>query len=369
VRKRKGSAVFFGRFTAALRVLVPGLAGISGVHYPSFLLYNVLGGMLWGTGFAFVGYIAGASYKQAEKYAGRVGLVLLLLIVLVLIFTRVLRRLRKHAPDVRSMGDQVASMPPIAWVRRRFPRQVAWMRARVDPTNPRGFALSFAVAVGATAAWIFGGVTQDILYHDDTALLDPRVLNWILAHRTDWATNVMRSVTWLGSAVLIVPVLLVVGGVYLLRRGDWRPLGLLMAAIAGAVVLYNLVRIFVHRARPPSAAWIGHYSGYSFPSGHATQTVAAYGMLALILGSGRSGRTKVLLWSAVGLVSLLVAASRIYLGAHWLTDVLGGYALGAAWLSVLTALALLVGRPMRDDSSKTEQAPDPSSRADRRRAA
>jgi membrane protein DedA with SNARE-associated domain len=66
VQRRKGSAVFFGRFTAALRVLVPGLAGLSEVHYPAFLAYNVAGGALWGSGFAVLGYVAGASYHRVE---------------------------------------------------------------------------------------------------------------------------------------------------------------------------------------------------------------------------------------------------------------------------------------------------------------
>ncbi|MDP9300705.1 MAG: VTT domain-containing protein [Actinomycetota bacterium] len=73
VRRRKGAAVFFGRFTAALRVLVPGLAGMSDVHYPSFLAYNVAGGALWGTAFAVLGYLAGASYQRVEKIASRIG--------------------------------------------------------------------------------------------------------------------------------------------------------------------------------------------------------------------------------------------------------------------------------------------------------
>src|SRR2546428_11657591 len=80
-RRRQGSAVFFGRFTAALRVLVPGLAGMSKVRYPSFLAYNVAGGIAWGTGFTILGYLAGASYKQVEKIAGRIGPALLALIL------------------------------------------------------------------------------------------------------------------------------------------------------------------------------------------------------------------------------------------------------------------------------------------------
>ena len=75
VRRRKGRAVLFGRFTAALRVLVPGLAGMSKVRYPSFLAYNVAGGVLWGSGFVILGYVAGASYARVEQVASRAGLV------------------------------------------------------------------------------------------------------------------------------------------------------------------------------------------------------------------------------------------------------------------------------------------------------
>src|SRR5207237_6499746 len=73
VRRRRGSAVFFGRFTAALRVLVPGLAGMSEVHYPTFLAFNVAGGVLWGTAFAVLGYLAAESYQRVAKIATRVG--------------------------------------------------------------------------------------------------------------------------------------------------------------------------------------------------------------------------------------------------------------------------------------------------------
>src|SRR6266516_4777518 len=104
VQRRKGSAVFFGRFTAALRVLVPGLAGMSDVHYPSFLLYNVAGGALWGTGFAVLGYLAGASYKHVEKIAGRVGLALLALIVVGLVASPLLRRLGQDSTPLRTTG-------------------------------------------------------------------------------------------------------------------------------------------------------------------------------------------------------------------------------------------------------------------------
>src|SRR2546429_2192209 len=112
VQRRKGSAVFFGRFTAALRVLVPGLAGISEVHYPTFLVYNVAGGTLWGAGFAVLGYIAGASYHRVEKIAGQAGLILLGVIVAGLIASRLLRHFAARSPRPSARRGRAARATP-----------------------------------------------------------------------------------------------------------------------------------------------------------------------------------------------------------------------------------------------------------------
>jgi len=340
VQRRQGSAVFFGRFTATLRVLVPGLAGMSEVHYPTFVVYNVAGGALWGSGFAVLGYVAGASYHRVEHIAGRAGLVLLGLIVAGLIAARLARHFAARAPGLKAVGDRLAATPPLAWVRRRFPAQVAWGRHRLDARSPRGFWLTFTVAAGALAAWAFGGLTQDVTARDDTALADPHVTAWVVAHRTEWLTSALKVLTWLGSIAFIIPAGLAIGLYFLIRRRDWRPLALLTAAVAGAVGLCHVVKVLVSRPRPPADIWIGHYTGASFPSGHATQSAAFYAMLAVVLGAGLSSRRRAILWSAAALVVVIVGASRIYLGAHWLTDVLGGYALAGAWLAVVLAVRL-----------------------------
>jgi undecaprenyl-diphosphatase len=253
VRRRKGSAVFFGRFTAALRVLVPGLAGISEVHYPTFLVYNVAGGALWGTGFAVLGYVAGASYHRVEQIAGRAGLVLLGLIVAGLIAARLLRRFAARSPGLGAIGDRVAATPPLAWVRRRFPAQVAWGRRRLDARSPRGFWLTLTVAAGALAIWAFGGLTQDVVGHDEAALADPHVTAWVVAHRTEWLTSVLKVLTWLGSTAFIIPAGLAVGLYFVIRRRDWRPLALL-AAVGYAIASRTAVTKTPPRPEPPRAA-------------------------------------------------------------------------------------------------------------------
>jgi membrane-associated protein len=94
VRRLGGRAVFVGRFTAALRALVPGLAGVAGVPYRTFAAYNVAGGVLWATGFVLLGFAAGPAWGTAERVAGRAGLVLLGTIVVVTAGVALLRRRR-----------------------------------------------------------------------------------------------------------------------------------------------------------------------------------------------------------------------------------------------------------------------------------
>jgi len=96
VRRRGPQAVFIGRFTAALRVLVPGLSGMAELPYPTFLLYNVLGAIVWGTAFAVLGYVAKNAWERVATDARDAGLALLALIVLGLFIATVVRRRRER---------------------------------------------------------------------------------------------------------------------------------------------------------------------------------------------------------------------------------------------------------------------------------
>lgn len=366
VHRRRGSAVFFGRFTAALRVLVPGLAGMSQVEYPVFLAYNVAGGALWGTGMAVLGFLAGASYQRAEKIAGRTGLALLALIVVGLAVSRLVRRYAGW-PRLRAAGDRLAATPALAWIRRRYPRQVAWLRRRLQAGDPRGFWLTFTVAVGSLAGWTFGAITQDIVAHEEIVLRDPEVAAWIAAHRVSWLTAIVRATAWLGSAIVLV-VLVTAVIVILAARRDRRRAVMLGLALAGSVILNIAVQHLVDRPRPPAALAIGHYGGPAFPAGPATTAIACYGMLAIILVAGRPARTRTLLWLGAAVVTVVAGASQLYLGANWLTDVLGGWALGALWIAVILTAEPLLDRPRSRAQAQRTRAAVASERQQPRRA-
>jgi undecaprenyl-diphosphatase len=167
----------------------------------------------------------------------------------------------------------------------------------------------------------------------------------------------MQAATNLGNAAVLAGLVLLAGLAWWARTRSWRQLGLLAAAYLGAWILSDTLKALTHRARPPAAQAIGHWTGYAFPSGHTTKATAVYGMLAALLAATTPRwNRKVAEWTGAVLVAGLVALPRLYLGASWLTDVLGGLALGAAWLFVLlTATRILSG--LHDDTAATHPPP------------
>ena len=339
VRRRGPHAVFVGRFTAALRVLVPGLSGMAELPYPTFLLFNALGAVIWGTTFVVLGYLAGAAWHRVAADATRAGLVLLALVLLGLLTGRTLRAAREHGEMVT---DRLAGLPPARWFRTRFPGPSAWLARRVDPSSRRGFGLSVAAVGAGFGLWLFGGLTQDVVAHDDAALHDPGITSWVVAHRVGWLTSAMDQVTWLGSLAVLVPLVLVVGSAFLWRAKTPRPLVQLVAALGAAVGLYTIVKHAVDRPRPPIADWLVRASGPSFPSGHGVDAAAVFGTIAIVLLSRRrSLRTRLVVISGAIVLPSVIGASRIYLGVHWFTDVLAGLALGGAIAAIVAGVTLL----------------------------
>ena len=201
-----------------------------------------------------------------------------------------------------------------------------------------GSASTVAVAISA-ACWIAFAALAIVISTSDLLSVDQSVLTWVGEHRSSVVTTTMRTVTWLGSAAVLYPATFLLALYWWRREHDWRPGAMLAAGLAGSTALYNVFKRITERPRPPASDALGTYSHWSFPSGHATQCMAFFAMLLVI--AWLAGRPRLLQWAiGAAVVVLAVGASRIYLGAHWFTDVLGGYALGGAWVALLTAVGL-----------------------------
>jgi membrane-associated phospholipid phosphatase len=279
------------------------------------------------------------------------GIVLLLAVVLTLVLGYLLR----------PVGDPDGWAGRRARLRQRFPGQLEWLAARVRPGAPTGRALTAAVLTLAVSAWALASLTFSVVHHTGIARADPRVLAFFVGHRTPWLTGLARALTWLGSSIVLWPVVIVAGlGLWRWRR-RWRPAVLPALALAGAWAGGLLIKGLVARPRPPSTYWLAAVHGQSYPSQHAAQALATWGMLAFTLMPGRRVRTRALLMLGAAAIALVVGLTRLYLAAHWLTDVLGGWALAGVWDSLLIIFYLT--RQAADGSLDRRGAPGDAPRS------
>jgi membrane-associated phospholipid phosphatase len=233
----------------------------------------------------------------------------------------------------------------------------------------RGAPLITASVLAALAlAAVFGLIAGRAVTLGVAAWPNPPIERFVLDHRTEWMTAVMRSLTWAGSSAVLILLILAVGGALLVRRRDVRPLLWLAAGLVGANVLFRVAKVLATQPRPPAALHLVSASGYGFPSGHATSAIACWGMLAVVLSAGRPRRDALIGATFATLVVLLVGASRIYLGVHWWTDVAAGLALGGSWLCILCA-AFIASRSRDARRAGLNLRRDPGRAARPRRAA
>ena len=362
VRTRGGRAVVAGRFVGVLRALIPALAGMAAMPYRVFVAWELAAALVWAPGLVLAGYAAGSSWQLAAQAAGRAGVLLAASLVVVAVVVVGARRAAHHPEPIVALARRQLARPPLARQAGRYRAQLSFLAARVRPGGALGLSPSVGLLLAGVAGWLFGAVTQDVLDHEESVRLDGPVLWWVAGHREAWLTGVVRVVTELGSGRVLVPLLLVVGVAVALRTRRWTVLGLLGVAELGAAGLYLAVKQLVARPRPPLAlALVDTHSQLGFPSGHAAQAAACWGVLAWLVGGlpawRRAWPMAVGAWTAALLVALAVGGSRVYLGVHWPTDVLGGWALGGLWLAVVLVAWTTLART-RPPASPTTTAVD-----------
>jgi membrane-associated phospholipid phosphatase len=217
--------------------------------------------------------------------------------------------------------------------RRRFARQIRFLQARLSPEGYLGLHLTVGLLVILVAGWWFGDIAEDISGEAATRLLDERVTSWFHLHTTPMLTHIARFVTFFGS-VAFVAAASTCAALVLIVRKSWYQLLALALAVGGGSLLNILLKHFFHRQRPVLVNPFVTLSSFGFPSGHTMGSTLFYGLVALFVAhSVRTWRSRALTFGIAALFVALIGLSRIYLGAHYLTDVLGAIAVGLAWLA------------------------------------
>ena len=199
-------------------------------------------------------------------------------------------------------------------------------------------AIGAALAVSLTA--VFAQVYESVVEADGVAGLDHPVLAAAKSVRSPALDVITTGYTDVGGTIGMPLLALAVMTTLALRRRSWTPVILIVIAGAGSLLMTIAGKSLVGRTRPPLSDAVPPYEhSASFPSGHSLNAVVIAGIIAyLIILRLKSSRARVLTAALAALFAATIGLSRVYLGHHWLTDVLAAWALGAAWLAlVITA--------------------------------
>ncbi len=221
----------------------------------------------------------------------------------------------------------------------RHQSTLGFFRARLSPDGYLGLHLTIGTVTALIAGVIFGNIAEDVMTKDKIVTMDLLISSWFHAHATPSLTGLFRLITELHSTsgVLVLSLLFTL---YPVRKSAWDLAVLVAVSVPPGMLLNVLLKNIFQRARPAFDHPLLTLTSYSFPSGHAAAATLLYGVIAACLIPLTRGWWRILIaLLAAGMVAL-VGLSRIYLGVHYLSDVLAAIASSIVWLAfTLTAIA------------------------------
>lgn len=335
-RKYGGKSVAIGRFFGPVRAVIPLVAGMLGMPPWRFVIANVLSALAWAPAYLVPGMVFGASLELASEVAFRLVVLILLLALLgwltVWLVHRLFLLLHPHTAGL------------VQWVLRLGERssvlgQIASALANPQHPETRGLAIYATLLILATGLFVV--MLGVVLQGSGLDRPDHWVLHALQSLRTPWADHLMAHFSRIGDGLVVYPLALALTA-YASLRGDTRTAFYWVAATAFCLLASPLLKAGLGVPRPDVV--VQAPGSAAFPSGHALKTTVIYGFLAVILARSVSEARRWIPYSLAALPILAVGLARLYLGVHWLSDVLGGIALGLAWVA---ALGLAYNRHVR----------------------
>ncbi len=323
-----GKSVFLGRFLSPVRAIVPVVAGMSAMPAARFYFMNVLSAFAWAGAHLIPGALFGASLQLAGAVSSRLVILLVTLVIALWLMSRLVRLALGYGwPRVISLRDRI-----VVHARSRSGRLARIVLSLFDPTRPESSALLVAAILLIGGLWLFFGILEDVVSKDPLVAFDLAVYGVLQGVRTGWVDQIMVAVTEIGGAAGTVSVVIAVSAWLLVKRA-YKTFGYWLATIGFSEILVLTLKYTLGRVRPNEL-----YTGveqFSFPSGHAAASIVVYGFLAFLLARGKPVRQKMAITLVAAVAIILIAASRVYLGAHWFSDVLASLSFGLAWVALL----------------------------------
>ncbi len=325
-RKHGGKSIAFGRFIGPVRAVIPTIAGMMGMSPMRFAIINVLSAIAWAPAYLLPGMVFGASLELASEVAIR--LVTLIITVIVALF--IMRWLiRKTLRYLQPRTDRISSQS-LHWARRHRIFGPA-IQALIDPRQPESPALLFFGLILILSGLSFYFILDSLAAQ--SLVIDQRAYELMQSLRTPWMDQLMTWVTMLGDTYVITGMTVGVLAWLLYKHNVPAALHWGAAIIFGSI-LTRVLKISLQIPRPDPSLFPDS-SHYSFPSAHSTMAMLMYGFLSIIIAREIRPEKRNHVYVTAGIIISLIAISRLYLGAHWLSDVFGGLTLGLIWITLL----------------------------------
>ena len=350
-----GKTILIGRFIGLVRALAPFIAGSSKMPYRRFAPYSVIGTGLWSATFVLLGYFFWQSFEEVAGIAGRATVGFGIVVAVAIGAYYAYRRLR-HEDERRRLaawlerqGRRPLLRPLAALLRplwRRVLRpigrvvtpQLRFLWGRITPGG-LGIELTTTLAIASVGGFVFGAYTDELDARPGLTPADREIADLAQDLETDAVVDVAKVVTDLGSLQVIAPLLAISVALLVWRR---RPieLGALVVGFGLTYLGVHLAKAGIDRPRPPRP--LDATSGSAFPSGHAAYATAhvAMAVIAARILPGLASRAALVLAAVIAAAG--IGLTRVYLRAHYWSDVVGGWALGCGVFGAVAALALLV---------------------------
>jgi membrane-associated phospholipid phosphatase len=274
---------------------------------------------------------------------------LLLEVVLLIIFVYSLVRLLASPENiikslVLSIWNGLAENTYVKSITKSQSPPIMWFRRRLKRDTPFGLPLTITLLISLFFFVNFMSILVTVASKSSLTSVDIRILNLIPSIRTSTQTTFFRIVTTLANSETIIILMLVMASMFWKKKQKLLA-GLVIVVAAGEESVTYAIKLIVQRMRPSEALRLIRENGYSFPSGHAVRATVLFGLLAYVVyKSYTSTRARILTLGLYFLSVFLVAASRIYLGVHYPTDVWGSFLLGSSILVIVIGMLEISSR-------------------------
>ncbi|HET6602818.1 MAG TPA: VTT domain-containing protein [Xanthomonadaceae bacterium] len=325
-RRHGTKGIVIARYVGAVRPFVPAIAGMLRMRGREYVPPSLFAAATWAIAGIVPGWLFGESMELLAAIAGRLAIVVGLLVVLVIaIYLGTVTLYRFFAPRAASLLERA-----LAWSH-RHPVLGRYSEALIDPNRPESASLALLAMLLLLAGWALFSLLVVLGGKGEPLALDLAVHQLMFALRTPLVDRPLAMLAGLGDWEVLAPAALVVSAWLLWRRrhiAAWH----WVAAIAFGLALTFMLGILLDVPKPPAATAA---PGFSFPSGPVTMATVVYGFFAVLIARELPGRRRAWPYAAAGMLVALIAFARLYLGAHWASDILGGALLGMVWIAGL----------------------------------